>query len=191
MRLIIALVFLSTLLPAQGVYRWDVKIAVDTAGQRIFKTKPIPETISNLTSKKTNKRPDAPEMQKGLRAQKEKRKVTVTAYVIGLGKEPDGDYHIILKALRSKKTLVAEIPKPDQPKLAGFPTYKKLYGKARDNVDNDIQVPTTKIKDIEPIKVIITGFVFYDINNTDGHGKGSAKENAIKIHPILTPKVVK
>lgn len=121
---------IPVLLSAQGVYRWDVKIAIDTAGQRVFKTKAEATTISSLASKKDNPRPEKAEIKKGLRANSEKRKVTVTAYVVGLGQERDGDYHLILKALRGKKTLVGEIPNPDQPKLDGFPTYKKLYTKA-------------------------------------------------------------
>ena len=187
------LIFLSTTVFSQGVYRWDVKIAVDTAGQRISKSKYKAKatSVSDLANKKENPRPEKKEIQKGLRADTEKRKVTVTAYVVGLGKEKDGDYHLILKALRSKKTLVAEIPDPDQPKLKGFPTYKKLYAKAREVVDNDIQVPTSTIKEIEPIKVIVTGFVFFDIFEEGGHGHGSAIENAIEIHPVLKIKVVK
>jgi len=190
MRLLFFFLLLTTLLSAQGVYRWDVKIAVDTAGQRIFKTKAEAATISSLASKKDNPRPGKSEIKKGLRAYSEKRKVSVTAYVVGLGKEHDGDYHLILKALKGKKTLVGEIPNPDQPKLEGFPTYKKLFAEARKNVDSDIQIPTGKIKEIEPVKVIITGYVFFDIFEEDGHGNGTALENAIEIHPILTLKVV-
>jgi len=192
LRFLFAILFWNTLLPAQGVYRWDVKIAIDTAGVRIAKTKYKAKatSISELASKKENPRPEKKEIQKGLRADAEKRKVTVTCYVTGLGKEKDGDYHLILKALASKKTLVGEIPDPDQPKLKGFPTYKKQYAKARDVVDKKIQEPTSKIKEIEPVKVVVTGFVFFDIFEEGGHGHGSAVENAIEIHPILSIKIV-
>jgi hypothetical protein len=100
---------LSTHLPAQGTYRWDIKVCIDTAGQRVFKKKSAGTSVSELASKKENPRPEKSEIKKGLRAESEKRKVTVTAYLIGMGEEPDGDYHLILKALNSKKTLVAEI----------------------------------------------------------------------------------
>lgn len=189
--LTLILVLITSLAYAQGSYRWDVKIGIDTAGQRVFKMKAKATTISALTSKEKNPRPEAKEKQKGLRATSEKRKVTVTANMIGLGEEPDGDYHLILKALRSKTTLVGEIPNPAQPKLSGFPSYKNLYGTARDNVDNDIQKPTKTIKEIEPVKVIVTGYLFFDIFEEGGHGNGSALENAIEIHPILTVKIVK
>lgn len=189
--LAIILVFNACLACAQGSYRWDVKIGVDTAGQRVFKLKAKATTISALASKEKNPRPEDKEKQKGLRASSEKRKVTVTAYVIGLGEEPDGDYHLILKALRSKITLVGEIPNPIQPKLSGFPSYKNLYSTARDNVDNGIQKPAKTIKEIEPVKVIVTGYVFFDIFEQGGHGNGSALENALEIHPIVKIKVVK
>lgn len=184
---------LNFLLPAQGTYRWDVKIGVDTAGQRVYKMKPKSTSLSTLASKKENPRPDKKEIQKGLRADKEKRQVTIKAYVIALVEADDGDYHLVLKALRGNKTLVAEIPKPDQPKLKGFPGYKKKYEDAREFVDKNIQKPTGTIKEVTPYKVEITGYVFFDVFSEKGHthSHGTAIENAIEIHPVLKIKKAK
>lgn len=175
----------------QNKYRWDVKLGVDTAGLRVLKMEAKETSVAALADKETNPRPAQKERQKGLRAKSEKRKVTVTAYVIGLGEESDGDYHLILKSLRVNTTLVGEIPNPSEEKLKGFPTYKELYAKARANVDKDIKKPTKSIKMIDPVKVIVTGYVFFDIYEEGGHGHGTALENAIEIHPILKIKVVK
>lgn len=184
------LIFLAYLLPAQGVYRWDVKVLIDTAGQRVFKMKSVGTSVSELASKADNPRPGKKEIQKGLRAQSEKRKVTVTAYLVGMGQEPDGDYHLILKALNSKKTLVAEIPNPDDKKLTDFPDLQAKYRQARQEIDAKVSVPTKKVKELDPVKIIVTGVVFFDIFEEGGHGHGSALENAIEIHPVTVLKVV-
>jgi hypothetical protein len=189
-QIILSLLFPFIFLP-QGTYRWDVKVCIDTAGQRIFKKKSVGTSVSELASKKENPRPEKEEIKKVLRAQSEKRKVTVTAYVIGMGLEKDGDYHLILKALKSKTTLVAEIPNPDDKKLKKFPELKKKYQKARDEIDNKIGVPGKSIKETDPVKVIVTGIVFFDIFEEGGHGHGSALENAIEIHPVTVIKVLK
>jgi len=188
------LIFISSSIFSQGTYRWDVKIGVDTAGQRVYKMKPKSTSVSTLASKKENPRPEKKEIQKNLRADKEKRQVTVKAYVIALVEADDGDYHLVLKALRGGKTLVAEIPKPDQPKLKGFPGYKKKYADARDFVDNNIQKPTGTIKEVNPpVKVELTGYVFFDVFSEKGHthSHGTAVENAIEIHPVLKIKKAK
>jgi hypothetical protein len=161
-----------------------VKILIDTAGQRVFKKKALGTSVSDLANKKENPRPEKKEIQKGLRADSEKLKVTVTAYLIGLGQEKDGDYHLILKALKSKKTLVAEIPNPDDKKLKKFPELKNKYQKARDEIDKKVGVPNKTIKEIDPVKIIVTGIVFFDIFEEGGHAHGSAIENAIEIHPV-------
>lgn len=75
------------------VYRWDVKVLIDSAGLRIYNHKAKPETISNLADINATPRPEKDEMSKGKRADAEKRKVTVTAYIIATGLEDDGDYH--------------------------------------------------------------------------------------------------
>jgi len=56
MRLITLFLLISSFVCAQ-VYRWDVKLAIDTAGQRIYKKKykPDAETIQNLNSKTNNR----------------------------------------------------------------------------------------------------------------------------------------
>jgi hypothetical protein len=73
--------------------------------------------------------------------------------------------------------------------LKKFPELKKKYQKAREEINTKVGVPGKSIKDIEPVKVIVTGIVFFDIFEEGGHGNGSAKENAIEIHPVTVIKV--
>ena len=191
MRLIFALsIILSNCLFAQqGVYRWDVKIGVDTAGQRIYKKKykPEKETVQNLSSKTANPKPANEERKNGLRADAEKRKITVTGYITDTGTEDDGDYHLVVKALTGTKTLIAEIPDPATPKLKNFPGYKSDYTKARKEVDEKIGAPGSAVKPLDKKrKVKITGYVFFD---KAAHGKGHAT-NDVEIHPVIDIKVL-
>lgn len=165
------------------VYRWDVKILIDSAGLRIYKQKATPETISNLSNGNATLRPEKDEMNKGKRADKEKRKVRVTAYIIATGIEDDGDYHLVCKALDSKKTLIAEIPDPETKKLKGFPGLKADYTKARNQINEKFGTPPQRVTDlVKKRKVRITGIVFFD---KMAHGNGHA-ENGVEIHPVTT-----
>jgi hypothetical protein len=190
MKRILILVFyfqLCVLNSYAQVYRWDVKILVDTSGLRIYKQKAAPETISNLADVNATPRPDKDEMNKGKRADSEKRKVTVTAYIIATGIEDDGDYHLVCKALNGKKTLIAEIPNPKTSKLKGFPGLKADYANARNEINSKIDTPSQQVKDlIKKRKVRITGVVFFD---KMAHGNGHA-DNGVEIHPVLKIKVL-
>lgn len=189
MRLIVFILLLSNLLPAQGTYRWDVKIAIDTAGQRIYKKKykPEKETVQNLSSKTNNPKPDATEISGGLRADAEKRKVIIEGYITDTGLEVDGDYHLVIKAKTGNKTLIAEIPDPSSDKLKGFPGYKTAYKNARKQVDDKIGTPPGAVTPLpKKHKVKITGYVYFDKH---AHGNGHS-DNDVEIHPVLEIKVL-
>lgn len=187
---IIILLLIPFLLPAQqGTWRWDIKVGIDTAALRLHKKKykPEPETVQNLASKTNNPKPSNQERSGGKRADAEKRKVTITGYVTETGLEADGDYHLVIKALSGSKTLIAEIPDNDTPKISGYPTYKREYKKARNEVEDKIGTPPSRITKLETKrKVKITGFVFFD---KTAHGNGHAT-NDVEIHPVLEIKVL-
>ena len=169
------------------VYRWDTKILIDSAGLRIYKHKAKPETISNLADVKATPRPAKNEMNHGKRASAEKRKVTVTAYIIATGHEPDGDYHLVCEAISGGKTLIAEIPNPLYPKLKGFPGLKTDYTRARNEIDSKIGTPPNEVKHLtKKHKVHITGIIFFD---KIAHGEGHAV-NGVEIHPVLSLTVL-
>jgi hypothetical protein len=189
MRELLFVFLLPIILPAQGTYRWDVKLGIDTAGQRIYKKKYVAEkeTVQNLGSKTANPKPSNEERKNGLRADAEKRKVTVTGYVTDSGTEEDGDYHLVIKALSGSKTLIAEIPDPTTPKLKNFPGYKSDYKKARKEVDDKIGEPGSSVEPLDKKrKVKITGYVLFD---KTAHGNGHAN-NDVEIHPVLEIKVL-
>jgi hypothetical protein len=180
-------ILIFTLNCSAQVYRWDTKILIDSAGLRIYKHKAKPETISNLANGNATIRPAKDEMTHNKRASAEKRKVTVTAYIIATGHEDDGDYHLVCQALFSNKTLIAEIPDPENIKLKGFPGLRANYSKARNEIDNKIGTPPNSVKTLsKKRKVRITGIVFFD---KIAHGEGHA-ENGAEIHPVLSITVL-
>ena len=170
------------------VYRWDVKILIDSGGLRIYNEKAKHTTIHHLANNTSTPRPANNEMNHGKRADAEKKKVTVTAYIIATGHEDDGDYHLVCEDPSDPtKTLIAEIPDPDYKKLKGFPGLKSNYSKARNEIDTKIGKPTNSVKPLpKKHKVTITGIIFFD---KIAHGNGHA-ENGVEIHPVLAVKVL-
>jgi hypothetical protein len=165
------------------VYRWDTKILIDSVGLRIYKQIPKPENISNLADGTTTPRPAKDEMNKGKRASAEKRKVTVTTYIIATGREHDGDYHLICEETSGGKTLIAEIPNPLYPKLKGFPWLTSDYTRARNEIDSKMGAPSSEVKTlVKKYRAQITGIIFFD---KIAHGKGHAI-NGVEIHPMLS-----
>lgn len=163
-------------------YRWNVKILIDTAGQRVFKMTAHPEMIGQLADSNINHRPAKSDMAHNKRANKEKRKVTVTAFIIADGIEDDGDYHLVLKDPTGDKTLIGEIPDPAGPELTGYNDLKSLYDTARNFVNKHIGKPPKAVTPLKkPVKVTITGVIFFD---KMAHGNGHA-ENGVEIHPVL------
>jgi hypothetical protein len=169
--------------PAQGQkLRWDVKLLVDTAGHRVYKMQAQSATVDELATEASNPRPNDKELRKGKRAAAEKRKITVTAFIMEDGREHDGDYHLVLKNLTGDKTLIGEIPDPAASKLDGFKDLRNDYEAARNYVNEKTGRPPSRISPLlSHVKVKITGIVFFDKID---HGNGHA-ENGAEIHPIL------
>jgi hypothetical protein len=161
-----------------GVLRWDYKICIDTAGLRVLF---IPAKSKSISSLNNIIRPANSQLG-NKRAEAEKQKVSVTAYVIECGKETDKDYHLVLKGITTNDTLIAEIPDPVCPKVAGFPHLVDKYTKARRFVLDSIDPTPGAIASLAtPVKVRVTGILFFD---KMAHGNGHAR-NGIEIHPIL------
>jgi hypothetical protein len=161
-----------------GIYRWDNKILIDLPGLNIYKKKASATTIHklNLIAK------PAQSQLGSNRSTPEQRKVTVTAWLVGIGKEPDGDYHLILSGLNLKDSLIAEIPDPTCPKLQHFKGLRDDYTLARTFIEENVDATPGDIHFLpEKKKVKITGIVFFD---KKAHGNGHAR-NDIEIHPVL------
>ena len=165
-------------------YRWDNKIMIDAKGLSLFHKTPGSSTMNTVVHYTK-----PPNNQLGAnRGSIESKKVTVTALLIGLGKERDQDYHLILCSTNHKDSMIAEIPDPDCPKLNDFIGLRERFSKARqfikDNVD-DTPGGIHYLPDDKVIKVKVTGMLFFD---KKAHGNGHAR-NDIEIHPVL--KIVK
>ena len=163
-----------------GTYRWDYKILVDATGWPLLDIIPKNKTVPGLNN---IPRPTVLGKQ---RTPYEKWKVKVTAWVVMLGGEGDRDYHLVLTNTARTDSLIAEIPDPTCQKLTHFPALKTKYRNARTFVDDNIEAPGSSVEELAtPVKVTVTGFLFFDIK---AHGHGHAK-NGIEIHPITEIKL--
>jgi hypothetical protein len=162
-----------------GKLRWDYKILIDQKGLLLFNKAPQQASLKELDEL------DKPAVLGNQRSDEENRKVMVTAFIVAIGKEPDRDYHLVLKTADGNTSLVAEIPDPTCSKLKGFPGLKSAYAAARKFVDDNIKKPTSSIKTLpHRVKVTITGIPFFDISD---HGEGHS-DNGVEIHPVLKIK---
>jgi hypothetical protein len=166
-----------------GVYRWDYKILIDPLGANtVYNKTAVAKSIHSLV----NITRPANSQLGNHRSIPEQQKVRATAFIVGLGKEDDGDYHLILTSLNSADSLIAEIPDPGCKKLKGFPGLLHDYTAARKFIEDNIDETPGSIHYLdEAVKVKITGVVFFD---KTAHGNGHA-HNGIEIHPVL--KIVK
>jgi hypothetical protein len=183
MKRLLPLLFILIAFAPPKRYRGDIKLLIDEKGIETFDMQPDPSTIKDLVE---IERPDNSELGPN-RSEPEQRKVTVTAWLVGLGKEGDGDYHLILTSVNKKDSLIAEIPDPTQKKVKGFPGLVSSYRKARKFIEDKVDETPGHIHYLEPaekIKVKVTGVLFFD---KMAHGNGHAP-NGIEIHPVLVIK---
>jgi hypothetical protein len=158
-----------------GIYRWDIKTLVDGSGWPLLNKHAASQTIHDLAGL------ERPEVLGNQRSEPEMSKVTVTAWVIMLGREEDGDYHLVLSNSSGSDQMIAEIPDPTCSKVKKFPGLAEKYKRARQFVDQHIKVPSSQVKPLaHSYKVKITGFVFFD---KVAHGNGHAP-NGVEIHPV-------
>lgn len=164
-----------------GIYRWDYKVLVDATGWPLLNISTRYRSISTLN------RITRPSTLGAQRTYYEKWKVTVTGWLVMLGKEDDRDYHLVLTNDNRTDSLIAEIPDSSCSKLDHFPALREKYGIARSFVNDNIQIPGSSVKELDSaVKVRVTGFLFFD---KMAHGHGHAK-NGIEIHPVTFIKLI-
>jgi hypothetical protein len=160
---------------ACGTERWPVKT---------LKSVGIPEkTVQTSVEQMTWLKP--PTGKELYRAQKvrfpdEEYRYEVTVWLLGMVREDDGDYHLVLSDEDNKKiTMVAEIPNPD----CVQPSWKPLMAVLRVWLDKHVGKPTTDYKPLpKPLKLEVMGVGFFDYL----HGQDGAAPNGIELHPILS-----
>lgn len=100
-----------------------------------------------------------------------------------VGGKGDTDYHIVVKSSTKKSQLIAEIPNPECGVFADNPDLKELFQETRDSYDEQIGVPTSKLKTLnKPIEVEIVGIPMWEMPD---HG-GGCSPNGIEIHPVIS-----
>jgi hypothetical protein len=170
--------FLLSFSPQKERYRWKFKLLVDKEGLNLIDNKAEASTIDALDS---IERPLNLARQ-AKRAEVEHMKVTVDAYIIARGREEDGDYHLVLQSMTGSKTLIAEIPSPENDELKNHKVLRNLYSRSRSFIDSMIGEPLGKVMGLQTKrKVKVTGIVFFDKLS---HGNGHAM-NGVEIHPVL------
>jgi hypothetical protein len=80
--------------------------------------------------------------------------------LVALGKEKDGDYHLVLQDLHSPQTMIAEIPDPQFVHV--FPFLDSCFTAARMEIEEIIQAPG-RIQALQsPLKIRVNGVIFFD-----------------------------
>lgn len=171
-----------------GTERWQIKTAADpgAAGVLTKAMAPVKTTVEELAA--------VPRPDLGSRAGQtgdiriaptEETVYSVTATMIGVKHEVDGDYHLVIQG-SSGATMVAEIPSPDcysgdSPDVANdFQTARGLIDSLTSSSASPTQNPALpRIRTSAPVTV--TGVGFFDIP----HGQTGMAPNGLELHPVL------
>jgi hypothetical protein len=188
---------------AQGVWRWDQKVLVDSETENLVG---YGNPISSTVSYQVNLIPDMHmQIANGdvARLASEDTIYSIQAYIIAYKIESnDNDYHIVLMDRQTGETMVSEIPKPDvspasQSEHVGSFTSSRTQFLQILSAHN-LPAPTTTLNgDLTgtafKIPVTVIGVGFWDFyghldkksGKMVGHGSGSAVSGR-EIHPILS-----
>jgi len=168
---------LSTLLALSahadcGVERWPVKTASDAEAVQVS-ANVIPTTIAALRAML----PPRPLFQANRIAPVEMTTYSVTATLVELRRDDDGDDYLVL-ADESGRTMIAEIPAPDcVPESSAF---RSSIVAARQAVESHFSISSTFQHPAVPVEV--RGIGFFDYLQQQ---PGSAS-NGIELHPVTS-----
>jgi hypothetical protein len=152
--------------------RWMVKTLADAFEPDSAAT---PTTIGEQTALPTVKVSGS-----AARAKEERTLYTLTADLVGLKKDFDGDYHLVLRDPESHATMIAEIPDEDCKAPA---KYKRMFRDSRASVDRLVGPPGLMNREVAPKRVQVTGLGFFDEDHIVPQ-PGMAK-NCREIHPVI------
>jgi hypothetical protein len=154
-----------------GKQYWEIKTLNDNEGKLIKLTDtPTETTVAALLK---IKRPSKTRI--ATRWPLEKKLIVVRCTIDTSGYEVDGDIHIVIRDLKTKKTMVAEIPNPQCENVKNSPAFKLI--KKAFLAYEKLSAKNTKFSGIFEI----TGTPFFDkIHN----GVGAAP-TMIEIHPVI------
>jgi len=208
-----------------GVERWPVKTGTDAnvneVGENVVKGEKLGQGIVETTVEEMLTLPRASDMppvhdaftknslyQNHRSAPTETTIWELTATIVEVKLEQDGDYHLVLQGASEGARMIGEIPNPD-PAFVGNPKWLAEIKNARDAMDKKLGGPLDPVgfkrEDMAPptqeraarapkkggadegmrqvnARATITGVGFFD----SSHGQTGVAPTAIEIHPIFS-----
>lgn len=165
-----------------GIERWHIKTAVDQGAVAVLAkaNAPVKATVEQMVSLQAPEPDLSVPLPDDVRAAPAEQTVySITATLIALKHERDGDYHLVLQGA-SGRTMVAEIPSPDCYQGDGTELANE-FQMARGLVDSTLVKPSAYTQATKAVVVTVTGIGFFDIV----HGAMGAAPNGIELHPVL------
>jgi hypothetical protein len=157
--------------------RWKVKTLADSV---VIGSSPVATSIEEQLAL------PAPKVEESLpRTQSERTLYTLTANLVDVKKEFDGDYHLVLEDPRTHLRMIAEIPDTEG---SAPERYKLAFAAARSVIDRGLGRPGLFTRaPHERTEIEITGMGFFDDQHVfTPHGMAA---NGREIHPVLSVKL--
>lgn len=173
-----AVVFFSSvsLAVACGTERWAVKTGADRDAGSVNLT-PETATIADLSDLHAPPKPNTRATSRF--SPTEFKTFQITGIIVGIKKEADEDYHIVLQAPNDPEgTMVIESVSPNCTDKSQF---TDKIGDVRKTIDQKIKGISGKMKKVN-LPVTVTGVGFFD----PIHGQTGVAPNGIELHPILS-----
>jgi len=113
----------------------------------------------------------------------------ITAYLTGIKRELDGDYHLVMMDLDSSAYMIFEVPNPDRPEVRATSRWQ-LFDKVKRTIDSltfgEQRLLIERFLEV-PIKLRFTGVGFYDTWHLIP--QAGMPPNRRELHPVLTVEV--
>lgn len=114
----------------------------------------------------------------------------ITAYLTGIKREFDGDYHLVMMELDSSSYMIFEVPNPDRPEVRATSRWQK-FANVKRTIDSltfgEQRLLIERYLDV-PIKLRFTGVGFYDTWHLIP--QAGMPPNRRELHPVLSVEVV-
>jgi hypothetical protein len=157
-----------------GIERWPVKTLSDPAARRVdFVVRPA--AVRYLGSLRAN-----PGGQDS-RASLEMRVFGVQARLVGVKREPDSDYHLILS--EGGATMIAEMPLTA---CTSGAQHRYAMSTARAELERAVGGPVGESWIHPNLRVRVAGVLFFD----DPHGQSGHARNYSELHPVTGFRVL-
>jgi hypothetical protein len=167
----------ATVEACPGTFRWSVKTLSDSTASRVNYT-PVARTVVEL---RRIRRPRVPIRAETPRLRGVERKTySVRARLVKVKRESDGDFHLVIRGLRSTGTMVTELPDPNCDGAAR--SRKRTEMAAARSAFVDACGPATRYWRTLNGSATIVGVGFFDIvHRSIGQGP-----NYLELHPLLS-----